>query len=760
MRQVFFHKGNVFVKQVPFPLLEDNNILVRVHYSFISSGTEVATLNLSRKSMLCKFGSDARGNVKKIIGAVRADGISGTIALIKEKIKSLNSLGYSCSGQVVKIGKKVEKFRVGDYVACAGAGVANHADFVTVPVNLAAKVADKSILKQASLTTIGAVAMQGVRRAEISLGEKVCVLGLGLIGQITVQLAKLSGCQVFGIDLQQDRLKLSKKLGADFVFNSSQVDVEKEIDFLTNHNGVDVTIITAASNSGKVIDQAMRLTRKKGKVVLVGDVKLDFSRDQFYSKEIDFLISCSYGPGRYDVSFERDGAQYPYPYVRWTQTRNMELFVNLIKSGKILIDPLIFEKFNVEEVGKAYDSLKKSKALGVVLFYFDDGKDDYLKDIDELLKEGGSYIRRQGFIKEKDEKVLPYIKPQGKLNVGIVGVGGFAKIKLLPSLSKNKNVDIHSIIDTNSANLINIAGLYNAKKIGNICNKMFADDDVNLVVISTPHSYHFEQTMNALKNGKAVFVEKPAVISFEQLDKLNKFFKENKNSVYCVDFNRSFAPFNLIIKNELEKRKNPALIHYRMNSGFISKDHWIQDERNGGRIIGEACHIFELFCFLTGAKPITISVESLNHGSDDLLSNDNFIVSLRMDDGSCCSLIYTSIGSSQMEKERMEVFFDGKSIIMEDYKILKGFGFPLCFNKITRLQDKGHENLLSLFIKSAKTQGEKLPIPFDRIFIATKLSLIADKLARKGGGFELFENCTQHESYDKVSNEFFVQKRV
>ena len=717
MRQLFLKKGEVFLQEVPVPVLEDNNILVKVYYSFISSGTEISTLNLSEKSIVKKFAENSINNTKKVVENIKENGVLGTLALVKEKMNFINSLGYSCSGKVLAVGKSIEKFRVGDYVACAGSGFANHADVVSIPENLAVKVIDKSFLKQSSLTTIGAIAMQGIRRADLKLGEKVCILGLGLIGQITVQLAKLSGCQVFGIDLNQKRIELAKKNGADFVFNVNEIDAKKELDFASFHYKMDSTIITAASKSGSVIDLAMDITRRKGRVVLVGDVKLDFNRDVFYSKEIDFLISCSYGPGRYDNSYELYGKDYPYSYVRWTENRNMQLFASLIENGKLDINSLICDEFDLEKIDVAYNYLKENKALGIVLNYNQE-KPDSKKVI------------------KKDIKISTNKCSNEKINVGFVGVGGFAKIKLLPILSKNKNINICSVIDTNSTSLLNIANLYKAKKIGNDLQKLIEDDDINLIVIATPHKLHFNQTISSLKKRKAVFVEKPAVVSFDQLKFLQNFLNENKNCYYCVDFNRSFAPFNLAIKKELKKCNNPIIIHYRMNSGFIPKEHWIQDNENRGRIIGEACHIFELFCFLTDSKPLSISVHSLSSLEKDILANDNVVISLNMNDGSCCSLIYTAIGNSAVGKERMEIFFDGKSIVMEDYLTLNGFGLPVSFNKKVNFADKGHEDLLFKFVENIKNLKFEVPIPFERIFIATKLSLIADKLAREGGGYE------------------------
>jgi len=725
MKQVFLQKGMAKLKQVDIPVLDRKSILVKVEYSFISSGTELATLHASEKSLAEKFIANSKKNIEKVIGAVKENGFAATAALAMSKRDNFTSVGYSCSGKVLAVGQDVEKFRTADCVACGGSGFANHSQVISVPENLAVKIADNSFLKHASLTTIGAIAMQGVRRADLKLGEKVCVFGLGLIGQITVQLAKLSGCQVIGVDLVPERMQLAKKLGADFVFNPIDIDLKNEIDFLTSHYGLDTTIITAASCDGMIIDQTMNITRRKGRVVLVGDVKLDFSRDEFYSKEIDFLISCSYGPGRYDKSYEIDGKDYPYSYVRWTENRNMELFVDLIKSNKILIEPLISHEFEFQDAQKAYNFLQKSKSLGVLLSYQKDTQDSLQDMVAKLLKE------------DECANVKPYVVPEEKIKVGFVGAGGFAKIKLLPLLSKNKSVEIRYLIDADATNLLNTAKVYGVKNISGDFRRLFIDDEIDMMVIATPHNLHFEQAISAIKSGKAVFVEKPAAVNFEQLEKIEIFFKKNSKFLYCVDFNRSFAPFNLQIKKELQKRKNPALIHYRMNAGFIPKDYWIQNLENRGRIIGEACHIFELFCFLTDSEPTTVSVESINHGSDDLLSNDNVIVNLKMKDGSCCSLLYTALGNKCLQKERMEIFFDGKAIVMQDYKKLQGYGLPVSFNKIVKSVDKGHKNLLYEFVHVAKGFKQNSPIPLERIILVTKISLIVDQLARNGGGYKV-----------------------
>lgn len=726
MRQVFLQKGKIHVAKVSAPLLTNHHILVRVHYSFISSGTEVATLKASSHSIVKKYTNDVATHTAKIFGAIKEHGIAGTLALAKEKIYRALPLGYSCTGQVISVGAKVEKFRVGDYVACAGASLANHADVVTVPQNLVTMVQNPSFLKHASLTAIGAIALQGLRRAQLQLGEKVCIIGMGLIGQITLQLAKQAGYYVIGIDIQNDRLALAKKLGADACFNPLEHDIDREIEFATGHYGVDVTIITAASDSGAIIQQAMQVTRRKGKVVLVGDVKIDFDRTHFYAKEIDFLISCSYGPGRYDALYENYNVDYPYAYVRWTENRNMSYFVDLIEKKKIDLSRLITREFDVIHAASAYESLQKDNALGVVLSYSSNTNEIELRT-------------HQNLQKNESTEVKPYIPQQGLRNISMIGVGGFAKIKILPTIAKMQHLSIHSIIDTDTSNALTTARVYKAKRVSNDYRKILGDDDVHVAIIATPHAFHTEQALECLAAGKAVLLEKPAAVSFEQLVKLESFFVQHPSSLFCVDFNRSCSPFMKIIKKALVSRTNPLLIMYRMNANYLPKDHWIQSQEHRGRIIGEACHIFELFCFLTDAKPISVSVAQLNMTTDDLLATDNIIANVSMSDGSCCTLIYSSLGSPAAGKEYMEIFFDGKTIIMNDFIELKGHGLSRTFGRRCKTQKKGHEELFNQFFEATRSKDTAPPIPLERIFMATKLSLIVDKLARNGGGIEYFD---------------------
>lgn len=720
MRQVLLRKDNVFLHDMPEPLPTEHMMVVAVHYSFISTGTESATIAASGESLLAKIAKKPGEIAQKVYATAQEHGIQGTLSLIQEKLDKVMPLGYSCSGQVIHVGSKIKKFRVGDFVACGGSAFAHHAELITVPENLAVKVSNYAILKEASITTIGSIALQGVRRAQLQLGETVVIIGLGLIGLLTVQLAKRSGCRVIAIDIVDDRLRRAQYYGADVIINAANGTMVNDVLFATQHYGADTTIITAAAQSGEIIQKSMEITRRKGKVVLVGDVKLDFERSPFYEKEIDFMISCSYGPGRYDDDYELSGHDYPYAYVRWTENRNMQLFVELLNSKSINVSSLISNEVPISDVQRAYAALKNSTSLGVVLSY--DRHDQRFE------------VKTQGMLDLENEKTVDYVPSKHNLPVGIIGAGGFARVKLLPLLHAIESATIRSIIDIDTVNCINLARHYGALHISNSYQKVIIDDAIKVVVISTPHYLHASQAIDCLKAGKAVFVEKPAAVTKQQLKQLKEFLQTSKTSLYCVDFNRSFSPFMQHVKEVVKDRSNPLVIHYRMNAQFIPLGHWIQSDENGGRVIGEACHIFELFSFLTGAIPVALSVSALN-GTPPYLATDNLSVQMRMSDGSLCNFVYTALGNPKVNKEYMEIFFDGKTIIMDDYVQLKGFGLPMSFNKKVSSQDKGHEALMRAFFKAAQTSPVVSPIPFERISVATEVSIIVTELARQGGGY-------------------------
>jgi predicted dehydrogenase/threonine dehydrogenase-like Zn-dependent dehydrogenase len=718
MKQVFFSKGKATIQNLPVPMLRRGMVLVKTHYSFISSGTEGQTLQLTGKSVASRVSDDFEKQASKVINAIKNHGISGTIQLIRGATERLLEVGYSCSGQVVEACSE-SGFVKGDFVGCAGAGFAFHGDYVVVPKNLVVKLSGKEHLQSASVVAVASIALQGFRRSGLKFGESVLVIGLGLVGLLTVQFAKNAGCRVIGIDLEDNRLELGKSLGCSHVFNASNPAVEKEIEWLTGRNGVDATIICASSSSGSVINRAMENTRRKGKVVLVGDVKLDFAREKFYEKEIDFLISCSYGPGRYDKKYEQQGCDYPYEFVRWTENRNMQLVVQQIEDGKLNIKDLISKEFAIENAKDAYEFLTTKKPLGITISYNESN------EIDELSR----------IVKMRDKITRPFYSSQKEIGIALVGAGGFAKTALLPILKDIAGVRLRAVVEPNGVGCMNVAKQFGIEYIATDFDEVLADETIDLVVIATPHVLHADQAEKAMAKGKAVFVEKPAAVNFEQLNRLLLALKKYSSVPYCVDFNRSSAPLIIRTKNVLAKRKGPVVLNYRMNAGMLPKGHWINSKANGGRIIGEACHIFELFLSITNSKPISISVlvsRDFNAGMDIA---ENSSISLSFADGSSAQLVYTAVGSSMLAKERMEVFWDGKSIVMDDFIELKGFGVSPSCNKSLWSADKGHKELLSRFIASVRGERELESSYLERFLEATKISLYADKLARQGGGF-------------------------
>jgi predicted dehydrogenase/threonine dehydrogenase-like Zn-dependent dehydrogenase len=727
MRQLFLDKGALAIKEVSQPLLTNDTMLVAVHYSFVSSGTEASVIASSVGSSLF---TNIGQKITSLTNSLHEYGLQGPKMLVRQRMKGfVQQLGYSCAGRVVAVGNNITRFRVGDLVACAGVGFANHADMICVPENLAVKVSHERSMQQASITTIGAIALQGIRRAQLQLGETVCIIGLGLLGQLSVQLARLAGCTIIGVDLLENRIELAKKSGAVAAYNGTDSNLKTTINFLTGHQGVDCTIIAAASKSDVLVQQAMEFTRRKGKVVLVGDVGLRVQRNPFYSKEIDFLISCSYGPGRYDATYEQHGVDYPYAYVRWTENRNMQAIVSLIEQNQLSITPLISHSVDITNALDGYKTLQEKEGLGILI--------GYLPNSERLpVSQPTPAVTAT---------TLPKFIPAKKttLRVGVIGVGGFVRTKLLPILAGINNVKIEAIVDPDAATALSVARLYDVTTILSDDVALFQNDQVDVILVASPHSYHADQIIQALCQGKAVFAEKPMVTSQEKLDQLKSLVSSQPQVPLCVDYNRSFAPFIRAIKEQLRTRSAPCMMHYRMNAGFIPKAHWMQTELGAGRLIGEACHIFELFCFLTDAEPVAISVETMQPNKESLLRTDNAAVQISFSDGSVCSLLYTAVGAAGAGKERLELFYDGKTIIMDDYRTLQGYGLPTSFNQSTHYPDKGHEYLVRQFFGALRADQASMPMSMEHLMRVAQLTLTAHELAIQGGGAQECKN-SQH----------------
>jgi len=707
MKQVLLQKGKIALEDVPRPMLEKGYVLVEVAYSVISVGTEVANVENSGKS-LAKRAIEQPLLVKQVIEQICLQGLQKTISKVNGKIGAGTPLGYSCSGRVLQVASGVEGVLPGDLVACAGAGWASHAEIVAVPLNLITKIPNGCDLKSAASVTLGAIALQGVRRADPRLGEIVAVIGLGLLGQLTVQILVAAGCVVVGIDLDPKRVEIAKQLGAHFVFSSCDADIIKEIYHMSGNQGVDATIITASSGSDKIAQDAMEITRKKGKVVVVGAIGLGLKRSPFYEKEIDFLISCSYGPGRYDDSYERKGYDYPFSYVRWTEGRNMSEYLRLVADKKVVLGPIYEAEYDIDDVTKAFESLQSAgKPLAVVL--------KYKTFSANLLADN---------LSTKIEIKKP--SHNSKVQIAVVGAGSFAKSVHLPNIKALQNLcHIRAIVSSTGHNASSTAKQFNADYCSTEFTDILDDSEVDAVILCTRHDLHANQVLLALKAGKHVFCEKPLALNNTELEEILYFYSEDtsehgKKPLLTVGFNRRFSPAALRVKEMTEQRKNPLLIMYRVNAGYIPPDNWVQGIEGGGRILGEMCHMFDLFDYLVDSPPRSFSVETIHPNTEHVLASDNISTAISYEDGSLATLIYTSLGAAGLAKEYIEVHCDGKTFIIDDFKSLKIHGTK-GKEWSSVIADKGHSNAISEFLSSL-TSGS-WPISLDSIARTTKLSI-------------------------------------
>lgn len=625
------------------------------------------------------------------------------------------NVGYSVSGTVVAVGQGVTDLAPGDLVACAGAGQANHADFVSVKRNLVARLPARCPLDMAASTTIGSIALQGVRRSAPELGDRIAVVGLGLIGQMTVQMLKANGCKVIGLDLDPGRVARAKERGLD-AGSSDAEEFKGLVRDLTGGHGADRTILTAATKSDAVINLGMDVTRRRGAVIIVGDVSLNVKRDIFYRKEIDLLMSTSYGPGRYDASYEVEGRDYPYAYVRWTQNRNMQAYLEMLANGQLKIEPLIDRVITVDEAPTAYKELAKggqALPMGVLIRYPDDTRE--LPEPPDATK-----ITIRGHRRP----------PDGVINYALVGAGGFGQGMLVPQMKKRRDrFFLRGIVSRGSAASGNFAREQQVEVFTTDYEQILNDPGFHLVVISTRHNLHVDQVIRGLKAGKHVFVEKPLAISWDGLDEVMQAYRALTDPpLLMVGFNRRFAPGIQAIKAAVANRRAPLIVNYRLNAGYLPPDHWVHGPEGGGRNIGEACHMYDVFRSLTGAPVTSVSATPIDPGTLPYFRNDNFAATMRYADGSVCTLTYTSLGpKTGMGKEYIEVFSDGEAYVLDDFKkVTKASDGSVIWQSAE--VDKGHKDELSLF-GDAIASGGASPIGFDELVETTAVSLrVEDQL--------------------------------
>jgi len=695
MIQAIIKKGKVLGEETPAPNVSVGSLLIKVVNSCISAGTEMSGVTNSGKSLI-KRALEQPAQVAKVINMAKTVGLQKTIAKVKGTLDAGNATGYSISGVVIAIGDGVEGFEVGDRVTAAGAGIANHAEYVDVPQNLVMKMPQTLDFKEASTVTLGGIAMQGVRRADMKFGEFCVVTGAGILGLLAVQMLKLSGVRVAAIDLDESRLTVAKELGVEIVINPTKEDPIKTVESWSGGFGADCVLFTAATSSSAPLSHSFQMCKKKGKVVLVGVVGMEINRADIYQKELDFMISTSYGPGRYDKSYEEKGVDYPYAYVRWTENRNMTEYLRLVSTGDIKLDKLINGVYPIEEVTLAYESLQaNNKPLMVLLDY---GQVE-LGKIHEYLNQ--------------DKKVILHTnanKNRSIINVALVGSGGFATGMHMPNIEKLSNkYKLHAVMNRTGHSAKSVAKQYGATYATTNLEDILRDANVDLVMIATRHDSHGSLVLQALKAGKHVFVEKPLSCNQQELDLIKDFYStdiENK-PVLFTGFNRRFSKYTTEIVKHTSKRNNPLLIQYRMNAGFIALDHWVHED--GGRIVGEGCHIVDLMSAIVGEKVVSISSESLTPSNDKFLSSDNKSIILKYEDGSIANIQYFAIGSKDLTKEYMEVHFDNKTIVMDDYKSLKGYGIKV--NEIaTNISEKGQFEELEALYETLSGKTSKWPI--------------------------------------------------
>lgn len=694
--------GEMTVQELPMPQLGEGMVLVKNHYSLISAGTEGSTVKAARQNYFQKAKSRPQ-QVAQVMQVLKTQGIVQTYRTVMKKLEAYSPLGYSCAGEVIEVADDVKDFKVGDLVACGGL-TANHAEVVSVPVNLCVKLCEDADMALACYNTLGSIALQGVRQADLRLGESCAVIGLGLIGQIVCNLLKASGVKVVGIDVSPVPVATAAKHCADLALVRNTAGIEDKISDYTNGLGVDAVIIAAATPSLDPVNFAGAIVRKKGTVVVLGAVPTGFDREPYYyKKELQLKMSCSYGPGRYDLNYEEKGIDYPAAYVRWTEKRNMEAFQELIASKRMDLSYLTTHTFPLEDAPKAYDMVanKTEPYLGIVLKY----------DVNKTHKYNSI-------------KIADVTNTTGNVGIAFIGAGSYAQGQLLPNLPS----DIRRVcVMTNSgATSKRVAERFQFEECTPNEEDIMNNPDINTLFIATRHDSHAKFVIDGLRAGKNVYVEKPLCLNVEELVEIQKLCEEKQKSV-MIGFNRRFSPHAQAIKKKFCGGKMSMI--YRCNAGSIPADSWIQDVKiGGGRIIGEACHFIDFMTFICGSKPVKVMASVM---PDNQNLNDTMNIIVEFENGSTGVVAYYANGSKTMHKEYFEVFSAGASATIDDFKETKIYtkGKPAKFT--TRTQDKGQKAMVDFFF--ANMQEGKTPIPMDEIFAVTLASFAALKSVREDG---------------------------
>jgi len=706
--------GDTIVAEVPAPTPKEGTALVQTAASLVSAGTERMLVEFAEKSLAGKARSRP-DLVRQVIDKAQREGVITTIEAAFNRLDQPIPLGYSSAGTIIETGKGLKGFQVGQRVACAGGGYAVHAEFNLVPQNLLAPVPDNVDLESAAFATLGAIALHGFRLAEIQISESVAVIGLGLLGILTAIIAKAAGCQVLGIDLDPSRIKFARQFGIEASLRDHAE--ERSLSFSRGF-GLDAILICADTTSNDPVELAGLIARDRARVVAIGAVGLNIPRKLYYEKEISFINSRSYGPGRYDPRYEEAGQDYPIGYVRWTEGRNLESFLNLIGTGLIDVKPLITHRFPIDDALDAYELITRKRDepfLGILITY--PGTEyDVNSTVDKKIIINKAVPRSQNAV----------------ISLGVIGAGNFASAVMLPSIKKIPAINLIGISSATGVNAQHAANRYHIKYATSDTDQIISDPAVNTVAILTRHHLHSQQVIKALQANKNVFCEKPLALTMEELEEINiELEKVSPDKMLMVGFNRRFAPFAIRLKEVFDFRTEPMVVHYRINAGHLPPSHWLHDlQIGGGRIIGEACHFIDFLLYLVDTPPTSVYSQSLP--DNGRYHQDNVLMSFQFPDGSLGIVSYLSNGDRSFSKERLEVFSEGRIAVLDDFRLLQTVQNGHQETKRSRFrQDKGHQAEWEAFVQ-AINQGGPPPIPYSHIFGSMKATFAAVESLHKG----------------------------
>ena len=656
MKQIIqnYRSGELELAEVPVPMCSSNKILVKNCASLISIGTERSIIELGQKSLLGK--AKARPDlVKRFMDKAKKEGFVKTFKEALDRLDNPTALGYSSAGVVIEVGSNVQKISPGDRVACIGAGYASHAEYITVPENLCCKIPDGLTFEEASSGMLGIIALHGIRCAKLSFGESVAVIGLGLLGLISVQILKAYGCKVIGTDIDPAKIELARKLGADYVF-ASVVDFKNGVEKATYGNGADAVIITAATKSDLPVNTAVDVARYGGKIVLVGVADIHPQRNEMWHKEVEIIVSKAGGPGTFDPFYENKGIDYPIGYVRWTENRNLEEFLRLVSVGRVDVKSLISHRFKIDGVETVYKNMLDNIGgpyIAVILEY---------PETDVQTAVTGSRMR---VLKSKPHDLSPI---RSQISLGVIGAGLFGKSLLLPSLKDIRGIRLHTISTSSSSNTYHTGKRFGFENCTTDYREVLNDKEINAAMILTPHSLHAKMVIEALKAEKQVFVEKPLCINEKELEEIMDAY-QHQSLFLMVGYNRRFSPHSVKIANYLVNRQAPIVINYRINAGFVPADHWVHSEEEGGsRVIGEICHFVDMMQFLTKSNPVRVYGERISGNNKTTLNSDNLAITLKFEDGSVGNILYSASGDRAYSREQIEIFCEGSVIVSTDYR--------------------------------------------------------------------------------------------